>query len=94
MLGETIRRALCLPLFQVYGNESVVIPNAEKSFLDKRTEESLRVYIYEHLGEKMAISTLSELAGMSTNAFLVAFGQTLAQTPARYVIAQRLRRVK
>jgi AraC family transcriptional regulator len=51
-------------------------------------------YVHAHLTERITLDALSALAGLSTHNLLIAFRQALGTTPAQYVIAQRLRRVR
>jgi len=94
LLGESVWRSLYLHLFQTYGQGSEPDSDISRRSLDKRTIEILRAYIYEHVGEKLTLATLLKLTGMRTNTFLVAFRRAFGQSPAQYIIAQRLRRAQ
>jgi AraC family transcriptional regulator len=51
----------------------------------------LRDYIHDNLAGPMGLADLAGLAGLSPHHLLIAFRQAFGQTPAQYIIIQRLR---
>lgn len=48
-------------------------------------------YAHEHLGERMPLQTLAELAGLSLWRFAIVFRQHMGVPPHRYISQQRIR---
>ncbi len=94
LLSESTRSALCLHLFQTYGQASEKSSARNHAFLDKVGMQDMRAYIHSHISQTITLAHLSNLAEMSTNTFLVAFRRAFGQTPAQYIIEQRLRRAQ
>jgi AraC family transcriptional regulator len=51
-------------------------------------------YIHDHLSEKLSLSALSELVGLSPYYFARQFKQTTGQSPHQYILARRIEQAK
>jgi AraC family transcriptional regulator len=91
MAGHAISHALLLHLHETYGDARA---GDEAAALTEGAARDLQAYIRANLGGAIALSALTDLAGLSTNQLLVAFRRRFGTTPAQYVIAERLRRVR
>ncbi|MCP5425875.1 MAG: helix-turn-helix transcriptional regulator [Gammaproteobacteria bacterium] len=95
MLGESISLSLCLYLYRRYGDVQAGLANPQDDcVLDERTVCQLREYVQEHLADSITLDKLAAEAGMSKHHFLIVFRRAFGQTPAQYVIAQRLRKAR
>lgn len=93
MLGASLGQALSLHLVQHYrADETASGPRGP--LLSKPARERLQEHIHVRFGDRITLDDLADIAGMSTHNLLVAFRQAFGTTPAQYVIAQRLRRVR
>lgn len=93
MLGTSLGQALALHLIQRY-QAGDPTPGQRGPRLTEQAQARLQERIHAHLGERITLDDLADLAGMSPHNLLVAFRHAFGTTPAQYVIAQRLRRVR
>lgn len=93
MLGASLDQALSLHLLQHYRADEAA-PGPRGPLLSRRAQERLQEHIHARLGDRITLDELAGIAGMSPHTLLVAFRQAFGTTPAQYVIAQRLRRVR
>lgn len=93
MLGASLGQALSLHLVQRYRADQAA-PGPRGSLLSGRARDRLQEHIHARLGDRVTLDELSGVAGMSPHNLLVAFRQAFGTTPAQYIIAQRLRRVR
>jgi len=92
MLAESLSQTIALHLCRKYMAGGA--PTAEAGDgpqLDAIATRLLREYIHENLCERISLTKLSQLAGLTTHQLLVAFRQMFGTTPAQYIIQQRLR---
>ncbi|MFE0757272.1 helix-turn-helix domain-containing protein [Inquilinus sp. NPDC058860] len=93
LLGASLGQALSLHLVQRYRAEETA-PGPRGPLLSGPARERLQEHVHARLGDRITLDDLADIAGMSTHNLLVAFRQAFGTTPAQYVIAQRLRRVR
>ncbi|KGM31842.1 helix-turn-helix domain-containing protein [Inquilinus limosus] len=93
MLGDSLGQALALHLAQRYRTGPAAAgPRGPR--LNERAQARLQERIHTHLGDRITLDDLATIAGMSPHNLLIAFRAAFGTTPAQYVIAQRLRRVR
>ena len=91
MLAESLGQTIALYLCRTYmGMADDPRRKARQPVLSAEASRQLREFIHENLCEKITLSELSRLAGLTTHQLLISFRQTFGTTPAQYVIQQRL----
>ena len=94
-LGDSLGQAAALHLADGYRADARTGAGSRPGpQLTERAAARLRDHIHAHLGDRIVLEALADLAGMSPHALLVAFRRAFGTTPAQYVIAQRLRRAR
>jgi AraC family transcriptional regulator len=92
LLAESLSQAITLHLCRKYMAGSAPAAKADDGpRLDAGAMRQLREYIHENLCERIRLTTLSQLAGLTTHQLLIAFRRAFGTTPAHYIIQQRLR---
>ena len=92
MMAERLQLLLRQHLYDAYRLPAT--PVTSPVVLSPPIARQLSDYIESVLGERIALSTLASLAGMSVHQLLIAFRRTFGTTPAQYILAQRLRRAR
>nr|WP_298125072.1 helix-turn-helix domain-containing protein [uncultured Pseudoxanthomonas sp.] len=92
MMAERLQLLLRQHLYDVYRLPAT--PATAPMVLSPHIARQLSDHIESTLGERIALSTLAALAGMSVHQLLIAFRRTFGTTPAQYILAQRLRRAR
>ena len=67
---------------------------AERPRLDTNQARLLREFVWDNLSEKISLSQIAGIVGMTTHHLLIAFRDLFGMTPAQYLICQRLRRAQ
>ncbi len=92
MMAERLQLLLRQHLYDAYRLPAT--PVTSPVVLSPPVARRLSDHIETVLGERIALSTLAALAGMSVHQLLIAFRRTFGTTPAQYILAQRLRRAR
>ncbi|WP_299346973.1 AraC family transcriptional regulator [uncultured Pseudoxanthomonas sp.] len=92
MMAERLQLLLRQHLYDAYRLPAT--PVTSPVVLSPHVARRLSDHIETVLGERIALSTLAALAGMSVHQLLIAFRRTFGTTPAQYILAQRLRRAR
>lgn len=92
MMAERLQLLLRQHLYEGYRLPAAKVPGP--TTLPPRVARQLSDHIEDGLGQRVALSDLAALAGMSVHQLLVAFRRTFGTTPAQYILAQRLRRAR
>lgn len=91
MFAESLSQTIALYLCRTYMGRAEEPQRTERQpALSAEASRQLREFIHENLCEKITLSELSRLAGLTTHQLLISFRQTFGTTPAQYVIQQRL----
>lgn len=92
ILAETLSQTIALHLCRKYmASGGATVKAIADPHLDASATRRLREYIHENLCERISLSEISQLAGLTTHQLLVAFRKAFGTTPAQYIIQQRLR---
>lgn len=90
---ESLATALVLHLAARYGQtasaEDLVVAPLPSARL-----RSIAAYVNEHIAEKIALTDLAPLAGLSASQFSLRFRETTGQTPHQFVTALRVGRAR
>ena len=92
MMAERLQLLLRQHLYDGYRLPAV--PATSPTSLSPRIARQLGDHIESALDQRIALSDLATLAGMSVHQLLIAFRRTFGTTPAQYILAQRLRRAR
>lgn len=92
MMAERLQLLLRQHLYEGY--RLPVPPTMSPTSLAPRMARQLSDHIESALGQRIALSDLAALAGLSVHQLLIAFRRTFGTTPAQYILAQRLRRAR
>lgn len=93
MLAESLIRTMGLHILGTYSSGDALrspIPVRDPR-LDVRQARLLRMFIHEHLSDRILLDDLAALVGMTTHHLLIAFRHAFGSTPAQHIIQQRLR---
>jgi AraC-like DNA-binding protein len=69
-------------------------PDPSRGGLSPTQKNLVCDFIEEHIGEKISLSALSSMAGLSTNHFARAFQQSVGMPPHRYLLRRRVQHVE
>ena len=95
MTAHSLSQTLFLHFFSEYtlGSDRGTIAQNTVA-LSSSEGQLLREYIHERLSEHISLDDLAALVKMKTHDLLMAFPRSFGNTPAQYVIEQRLRRAR
>jgi len=93
LFGESVATAISVYIARKY---SVQRPTIEpyRGGLSRSNLNRVREYIDTHLGEKLELGELANVAGLNLFHFARAFRQSTGDSPYQYVLRQRIERAK
>lgn len=91
LLAQTLSHSIGLHMCLAYAPGSHAPRPTTGPSLSAATARHLREFIHDRLRERITLGELATQAGMTTHHLLVAFRKAFGNTPAQYVIQQRLR---
>lgn len=95
MICQSLTHTMSLHVFRHYGDPQAALFRQQRPpGLTTSTAKQIQEFIEAHLGERITLHALAQLAQMTTHQLLPAFRRQFGTTPAQYVIEQRLRRAR
>ncbi|WP_315836958.1 AraC family transcriptional regulator [Bradyrhizobium prioriisuperbiae] len=92
MLGQTLAQAICLHLYREYSRPGASLKSSRGPGLSIHLASKLTDYINESLSERISLSEMASLLGMTPSSLIQSFRSTFGVTPAQYIIDKRLER--
>lgn len=96
MFRQSLAQSIAFHLRQAYAHDasSSVVRASDQPRLSDKIIRMLYRYVDEHLGERLSMELLADVAGLPTRQFLNAFRQSLGTTPWQFILAQRIREAR
>ena len=93
MLAEALGQTISLNVLRSLAPDGPMARTREAGgpVFNGRICRALRDYILDRLEERLSLSELAALAGLTTHHFLIAFRKAFGNSPGQYIIQQRLR---
>lgn len=95
MLAETLAFSLALHLLKNYSPHESIRPQKRTAMsLNQKQRTVIVQFINDSLSEKISLSRIADMVGLSVHDLLLRFRQSFNTTPAQYIITKRLRRAR
>ncbi len=94
LAAESLSQAILLDFYGRYGDGEAPASHSRNIRFSAGEREAIAEYITANLGEPLRLEVLAARVHMTVHDFLIAFRADFQETPAQYVIEQRLRRAR
>ncbi len=92
---QSLAQTVCFHLLRAYGaRNGRGIRNSARLRLSPQKVKMFEEYVSAHIGDRLTLERLSQIAGIRPNDLLRLFRNSFGTTPEQYVVAQRLCRAR